>query len=94
MQSIEVADGREQRKRVTFDCNNPTNSLLAGGVSVEDRSKRTETVRPQLGERCEKQRERDSALGSDENDVELNGETDDEDMEDGETGFDDGSAHK
>ena len=25
-------------------------------------------------------------------DVELNGETDDEDMEDGETGFDDGSA--
>ena len=29
---------------------------------------------------------------NDENDVELNGETDDEDMEDGETGFDDGSA--
>ena len=29
---------------------------------------------------------------SGENDVELNGETDDEDMEDGETGFDDGSA--
>ena len=26
------------------------------------------------------------------NDIELNGETDDEDMEDGETGFDDGSA--
>ena len=31
-------------------------------------------------------------LKSDVNDFELNGETDDEDMEDGETGFDDGSA--
>ena len=30
------------------------NFLTAGGVSVEDRSKRTETVRPQLNERCEK----------------------------------------
>ena len=61
---------------------------------MEDRSKRTETVRPQLSVRCEKQREFDSVLGatSDENDVELNGETGDEDMEDGETGFDDGSA--
>ena len=27
-----------------------------------------------------------------ENDIEWNGETDDEDVEDGETGFDDGSA--
>ena len=53
-------------------------------MSAEDRSKRTETVRPQFGERCEKQSEYDSALSanSDENDVELNGETDDEDMED------------
>ena len=53
---------------------------------MEDRSKRTETVRPQFGERCEKQSECDSALSAkkDENDVELNGETDDEDM-DGET---------
>ena len=61
---------------------------------MEDRSKRTEAVRPQLEERCEKQRECDSVLSatSDENDDELNGETDDEDMEDGETGFDDGSA--
>ena len=49
---------------------------------MEDRSKRTETVRPQFGERCEKQPECDSALSakSDENDVDLNGETDDEDM--------------
>ena len=56
-------------------------------------SKRTETVRPQLVGRCEKQPECDSALGakSDGNDIELNGETDDEDMEDGEMGFD-GSA--
>ena len=45
-------------------------------------------------ERSEKQPECDSALGakSDENDVELYGETDDEDMEDEETGFNDGSA--
>ena len=27
--------------------------VTAGGVSVEDRSKRPETVRPQVGERCE-----------------------------------------
>ena len=61
---------------------------------MEDRSKRTETVRPLSGERREKQPECDSALSakSDENDGELNVETDDEDMEDGETGFDDGSA--
>ena len=61
---------------------------------MEDRSKRAETVRPPCGERCEKQPECDSALGakSDENDLELNGETDDEDMEDEETGFDDGSV--
>ena len=57
-----------------------------------NRSKQTETVRPQFDERCEKQRERDSALGGDENDVELKGETDDEDMEDGEMEFDDRCA--
>ena len=68
--------------------------LTAGGVSAEDRSKRTETVRPQVDERCEKQRECDRVLSAtnDEDDVELNGETDDEDMEDGEMGFDDGSV--
>ena len=45
-------------------------------------------------ERCEKRRECDSVLRAtnDEKDEELNGETNDEDMEDGETGFDDGSA--
>ena len=70
------------------------NFLTAGGVSVEDKSKRTETVRPPLNERCERRQKCDSVLGAtnDENDVELNGETDDEDMEDGEMGFDDGSA--
>ena len=69
-------------------------SQAAGGVSVEDRFKRTETVRPQLDERCEKRQGCDSVLSAtnDENDEELNGETDDEDMEDGETEFDDGSA--
>ena len=61
---------------------------------MEDRSKRAETVRPQLNERCEKRQECDSVLSAtnDENDVELDGETDDEDIEDGEMGFDDGSA--
>ena len=61
---------------------------------MEDRSKRAETVRPQLGERWEKRRECDSVLSvtKDENREELNGETDDEDTEDGEMGFDDGSA--
>ena len=61
---------------------------------MEDRSKRTETVIPQLNGRCEKRQECDSVLSAtnDENDVQLNGETDDEDMEDGEMRFDDGSA--
>ena len=61
---------------------------------MEDRSKRTGAVRPQLDERCGEQRECDSVLSTtnDENDEELNDETDDEDMEDGETECDDGSA--
>ena len=55
--------------------------LTTGGV----RSKRTETVRPQLDELCEKQCESDSVLSatSGESVIQLNGETDDEDMEDG-----------
>ena len=59
---------------------------------MEGRSKRAETVRPQLGERCEKRRESDGVLSAtnDENGDEL--KTDDEDMEDGEMGFNDGSA--
>ena len=88
----QVADGRAQRRRVTFQLN----FLTAGGVSVEDRSKRTGAVRPPLDERCGKQRECDSVLSAtnDENDEELNGETDDEDIEDGQMGFDDGSAQE
>ena len=64
-------------------------------MRVEDKSKRTETVRPQLNERCEKRQEGDSVLSAtnDENGDELNGETDDEDMADGEMGFND-EAHK
>ena len=58
---------------------------------MEDRSKRAGAVRPQLDERCGEQRECDSVLSAT-NDEELNGETDDEDIEDGEMGFDDGSA--
>ena len=78
----QVADGREP------------NFLTAGALSVEDRSKRAETVRPQLDERCEKRRECDGVLNvtNEENGDELTGETDNEDMEDGEMGFDDGSA--
>ena len=61
---------------------------------MEDRSKGADTVRPQVDERCEKRRESDGVLNvtNDENGDELNGETNDEDMEDGEMGFDDGSA--
>ena len=89
----QVADGRERGRRVTFDLQQH-NFLTAGGVSVEDRSKRIGAVRPQLDERCGEQRECDSVLSAtnDENDEELNGETDDEDMEDGETEFDDGKC--
>ena len=60
---------------------------MAGEVSVEDRSKRTEYVKPQFGERGEGLRECDfeSSVKNDGNDVEVNGETDDEVMEDGET---------
>ena len=61
---------------------------------MEDRSKRTETVRPHHDEHFESQLVCDSALNakSDGDDIELNGETDDGDVEDGETGFDDRSA--
>ena len=78
----QVVDGREHRKRVSCDLQH-TNFLMAGGVSVEDKSKRTETERPQFGECCESQSECDGVLSvkNDGNDTELNGETEDEDME-------------
>ena len=41
----QVADGREQRKQVTFDCSKPF-FWMARGVSVEARSWRAETVSP------------------------------------------------
>ena len=43
---------------------------------MEDRSKRTETARPPLNERCERRQKCDSVLSAtnDENDVELNGD--------------------
>ena len=59
---------------------------------MEDRSKRTETVRPQLDDRREEREGWCVESTEDKNDVELNGETDDEDMEDGEMGFDDRSV--
>ena len=61
---------------------------------MEDRSKRAETVRPQHDKHCKCQFVCDSVLSAkcEVNDIELNGETDDENMEDGETAFDDVSA--
>ena len=52
---------------------------------MEDRSTRAETVRPLDDEHCQCQFVRDSALSakSDVNDMELNGETDDQDMDGG-----------
>ena len=54
--------------------------LMAGGVSVEDRSRRPETVIPQHDGHCERRFVCDSALSLkwDGNDIELNNETDDE----------------
>ena len=75
----QVADGREQRKRVTFDCSK---------LTVDDKSKRTETIRPN----CQSEYDCVLSVKSVENDIELNGETDDEDMQDGEMGYDDGSG--
>ena len=89
MQSIKLQT-EESKRRASHASLQQLNFLTAGGVSVEDRSKRTETVRPQVDELCEKrQRECDSVLSApnDEKAVKLNGETDDEDMEDGEMGF-------
>ena len=84
-----VTDGREQGKRATFDLSMPT-FLVTGGVSVKD----SETASPQRDEHSGCQVECDSALGvkSDGHDIELNGETDNEDVEDEETRFDGGSA--
>ena len=61
---------------------------------MEDRSKRAETARPLHDEHCEGQLVCDSSLSAtcDMNGIELNVETDDENMENGETRFDDGSA--
>ena len=77
----QVADGRAKGDESRFTA---TALLFDGSRSVADRSKRTETVRPQLNERCEKRQECDSVLGAtnDENDVDLNGETDDDDSDD------------
>ena len=49
----QVADGRAKGDESRFTA---TALLFDGRRSVEDRSKRTETVRPQLNERCEKKK--------------------------------------
>ena len=89
----QVADEREQKEASEF-LTAANQLLMAGGVSVEDRSKRTETVRPHHDEHFESQLVCDSALSAKSvgDDIELNGETDAGDVEDGETGFDDRSA--
>ena len=86
----QVADGRKQRKQMTFDCGEYF--LVTRRVSVEDRCKREEIATPRDDEHGGCQFVCDSALSAkiDVNDIELNDETDDENMEDRETGFDDG----
>ena len=78
------------RKRVTFE--ESANFLMAGQVRVEHRSRRKETVSLQREEHygCQLGCDRASSVKRDGNDIELNGETDDEDVEDEETDFDDG----
>ena len=90
----QVADGREQWKQVTFDCSTPFFFDGRKSERVRQVQASNKTVRPPHDERCERQFVCDSTLSakSDVNDIELNGETDDEDVEDGETRFDDGSA--
>ena len=53
---------------------------MAGGVSVQDKSKRAETANPPHDEHCECQFVYDSTLSakSEMNDIELIGETDNE----------------
>ena len=94
MQSIKLQTEESEGSESRSTAMQQLNFLTAGRVSVEDRSKRAETVRPQLGARSGEQRESDSALSAtnDDNDEELDGGTDDEDTEDGETEFDDGSV--
>ena len=86
-------DARKRAEKATHVRLQQPSFLTARVVSVEDTSKRAETARPQLDERCEKRRQCHGVLNvtNDENGDELNGETDDdEDMEDGEMGLDDG----
>ena len=89
---IQVADGKRAQEASHFRRQQPI--FLTGGVSAEDRSQRAETVSPQHDELNECQFVWGSALSAknDVNEIELNGVTDDEIMEDGETGVDDGSA--
>ena len=51
-QSIKLQTEDSEGSESRFSCNSPL-FLTRGGVSVEDRSKRTESVRPQPDECCE-----------------------------------------
>ena len=89
---IQVADGKRAQEASHVRRQQPI--FLTGGVSAEDRSQRAETVSPQHDEHNECQFVWGSALSAknDVNEIELNGVTDNEIMEDGETGVDDGSV--
>ena len=62
--AIKLQTRRKRAREASHAQLQQPNFLTAGRVSVEDRSKRAETVRPQLGERCEKRREFDSVLSA------------------------------
>ena len=82
------------RREKTKEASHVPNSLMAGRVSVEHWSRRTETVSPQRDEHCRRHFQCDNALSvtSGGNDIELNGEMDDQDVEDEVTRFDDGTS--
>ena len=63
---------------------------MKGGMSAEDRSKSAEIVTSRYEEHCGCQRNSALYARIDMNDIGLNDETDDENMEDGETRFHDG----
>ena len=72
MHSIKLQTEESKGSRVRLQ---QSNFFEGRRSDVEDRSKRTETVRPQFGEPCDERRECDSAssVKSDGNDIELNG---------------------
>ena len=75
-----------------FECDK--HFLTAGGDSVKFVSKQSETARPQGDQYCHRHLSSNGVMDArgDDDDTEMNCEEDDGDVEDGETGFDDGSS--